>query len=278
MGDVTPRLSAAVITLDEERRIGPCLDSLSGLADEIVVLDTMSADRTVEMARSKGARVERAAFEGFGPTKERALGLATGEWVLSIDADERVTPRLAAEIRRAIAASDSADGYWIRRDVYYLGRRMRFGGLGNDWVLRLFRRGRGRFTPARVHERVEVTGATARLGGALEHHTCETFAEHLAKVERYASLRSEELAARGRRYRSSDLLRIPVEFLLRAVLRLGVLDGTAGLVYAAVSAYAKWLRYAKLLDRAPARAGAAALPATGTTATRDAPERPGPLD
>jgi glycosyltransferase involved in cell wall biosynthesis len=275
---VTPRLSAVVITLNEERRIGQCLEGLSGLADEIVVLDTMSADRTMEIARSKGARVERAAFEGFGLTKERALGLATGEWVLSIDADERMTPGLAAEIRRAIAAPNAADGYWIRREVYYPGRRMRFGGLGNDWALRLFRRGRGRFTPALVHERVEVTGATARLGGVVAHHSCATFAEHLAKVERYASLRSEELAARGRLYRSSDLLRIPVEFLLRAVFRLGVLDGTAGLVYAAVSAYAKWLRYAKLLDRAPARAGARALAPAGAMTPPDAPERPGPPD
>lgn len=246
---MTPRLSAVLITLNEERRIGACLESLAGLADEIVVLDTLSTDRTVEIALAAGARVERAAFEGFGPTKQRALDFAQGAWVLSIDADERVTPALAAEIRRVVEKEDAADGHWIRRDVYYLGRRMRFGGLGRDWVLRLFRRGRGRFTTAPVHERVEVEGRTARLAGLLEHHTCATLSEHLAKVERYASLRAEELAARGRRYRPTDVLRVPVEFLLRTVGRLGVLDGTPGVVYAAVSAYAKWLRYAKLLDR-----------------------------
>lgn len=246
---MTPRLSAVLITLNEERRIGGCLESLAGLADEIVVLDTRSTDRTVEIAQAAGARVERAAFEGFGPTKQRALDLAHGAWVLSIDADERVTPALAAEVRSVVSAEGGADGYWLRREVYYLGRRMRFGGLGNDWALRLFRRGRGRFTPARVHERVEVEGRTARLRGRLEHHTCATLAEHLAKVERYSSIRAEELAARGRRYRPTDVVRAPVEFVLRAVLRLGVLDGTPGVVYAAVSGYAKWLRYAKLLDR-----------------------------
>jgi glycosyltransferase involved in cell wall biosynthesis len=252
-GGAGRRLSAVLITLNEERRLAACLERLANLADEIVVLDAMSEDRTVEVARAAGARVERAAFEGFGPAKQRALRLATGTWVLSVDADELVTPALAEEIRRVVAAPDAADGYWVKREVYYLGRRMRFGGLGRDWVLRLFRRDRGRFTASKVHERVEVDGRTARLVATLEHHTCATLSEHLAKVERYSSLRAEELAQRGRCYRSADVLRLPLEFALRAVVRLGLLDGTRGVVYAAVSAYAKWLRYAKLLDREAAR-------------------------
>jgi glycosyltransferase involved in cell wall biosynthesis len=243
---VTPRLSAVLITRNEERRLGVCLASLAGLADEIVILDTMSTDGTVALARAAGARVEQAAFAGFGPAKRRALELATGDWVLSIDADERLTVELREEIRRAVLAEEGPDGYWMRRDVYYLGQRMRFGGLGHDWVLRLFRRGRGHFTSAQVHERVEVAGATESLTGRLEHHTCATLDEHLAKVQRYSALQADELAARGRVYRWWDWLRIPVELFLRIVVRLAFLDGARGMVYATVSAYGKWLRYARL--------------------------------
>ena len=246
---MTPRLSAVLITRNEERRLGACLSSLAGLADEIVILDTMSTDGTVALARAAGARVEQAAFAGFGPAKQRVLEMATGDWVLSIDVDERLTPALAAEIRDAIGGEGGTDGYWVRREVYYLGRRMRFGGLGHDWVLRLFRRGRGIFTPALVHERVEVAGPTASLAGSLEHHTCETLDEHLAKVQRYSSLQAEELAARGRGYRWWDWLRLPVEVVLRIVVRLAFLDGTRGIIYATVSAYGKWLRYARLAQR-----------------------------
>ncbi len=253
-GVAVPRLSVILITLDEEERLPACLASVAGLADEIVVVDTGSSDRTVEIATRAGARVERigrSAFRGHGPSKQRALDLATGRWVLLLDADERVTPRLAAEIRAVIAGSSAVDGYWVRRDVYYLGRRMRWGGLGHDWVIRLFRRERGRCTPAPVHTTVEVTGATARLGGTLEHHTVRTVLEHQAKVERYGSVRAEELAARGRRYRAADWLRMPVEFVLRLVLRLGVLDGSRGVAWATISAYEKWLRYAMLINRPP---------------------------
>jgi hypothetical protein len=128
---------------------------------------------------------------------------------------------------------------------------MRWGGLGRDWVIRLFRRDRGRCTPALVHTGVEVEGPTARLVGAMEHHTVRTVPEHLVKVERYGSVRTAGFAARGRGYRATDWLRMPLEFVLRAFVRLGVLDGTRGIVWATISAYEKWLRYAMLINRPP---------------------------
>ena len=258
-----PRLSVILITLDEEERLPACLASVGGLADEIVVVDTGSRDRTVEIATRAGARVAhiaRSEFRGHGPSKQRALDLAAGRWVLLLDADERVTPRLAGEIREVVARDPAVDGYWVRRDVFYLGRRMRWGGLGPDWVIRLFRRERGGCTPAPVHTTVEVRGPTARLFGTLEHHTVRTVLEHQAKVERYGSIRAAELAARGRRYRPTDWLRMPVEFALRLVLRLGVLDGSRGIAWATISAYEKWLRYAMLINRAE-DPGSARLPA-----------------
>jgi len=251
-GGGTPRLSCIVITLDEEERLPGCLTSVAGICDEIVVVDTGSRDRTVEIAQRAGARVDRIAkeaFPGHGVAKQRALDLATGRWVLLMDADERVTPALAGEIRGLLDGEPAADGYWVRRDVYYLGKRMRWGGLGHDWVIRLFRRERGRCTPAPVHTTVEVHGTTARLRNTIEHHTVRTVPEHLAKVERYGSVRTAAFAARGRRYRSTDWLRMPVEFVLRAFVRLGVLDGARGIVWATISAYEKWLRYAMLINR-----------------------------
>src|SRR5688572_11939062 len=131
-----PRLSAFLIVHDEERHLAECLASIRGLADEVVVLDDGSADRTVAIAREAGARVESRAFDDFGHQKQAALELTTGDWVLSIDADERVTPALAKEIATVLTAP-RADGYWVRRELVYLGTRLRFGGTGSDWVLRL---------------------------------------------------------------------------------------------------------------------------------------------
>jgi glycosyltransferase involved in cell wall biosynthesis len=254
MSAAGPRLSVILITFDEEERLPACLASVHGLADEIVVVDTGSRDRTVEIAERAGARVERIAhseFRGHGISKQRALDLATGAWVLLLDADEHLTPQLAGEIRTLLAGQPEMDGYWIRRDVYYLGKRMRWGGLGHDWVIRLFRRERGWCTPDLVHTTVKVQGSTARLANAMEHHTVRTVPEHMVKVERYGSVRTAGFAARGRRYRATDWLRMPVEFVLRAFVRLGVLDGTRGIVWATISAYEKWLRYAMLINRPP---------------------------
>ena len=154
-----------------------------------------------------------------------------------------------------VEGEPEADGYWVRREVYYLGRQMRWGGLGRDWVVRLFLRERGRCTPAPVHTAVQVDGVIGRLRGTIEHHTARTVLEHLSKVERYGAVRTAQLAGRGRRYRATDWLRIPVEIFAHAFLRLGVLDGARGIVWATVSAYGKWLRCAMLINRPPQRPG-----------------------
>ena len=122
------------------------------------------------------------------------------------------------------------------------GRMLRFGGLRDEWVVKLFRRGRGRFTADQVHEHVDVTGRTGRLAGSLEHHTVRSLGEYVTKVEWYAAIRADELAARGVRWRPWDVLRLPLNFILIAFVRLGVLDGAPGLLYAGVTAYSSWLK------------------------------------
>jgi glycosyltransferase involved in cell wall biosynthesis len=239
------RLSAVLITRNEEANLPECLASLSGLVDEIVIVDSESTDRTAALAEAAGARVVRHRFSGFGAAKQRALDLATGTWVLSIDADERVTPALADEIRRVLDSAHSRNGYLVRRDVFFLGKRLRFGGMGNDWVLRLFRRAGARFSLSPVHERVEVAGSPARLRASLEHHAYRSLAEHVEKMNRYTDIQAQMKAERGIKYRNWMWLRLPWEVFARCVLRLGVLDGTAGVVFATMSAYSAWLRYAK---------------------------------
>jgi cellulose synthase/poly-beta-1,6-N-acetylglucosamine synthase-like glycosyltransferase len=244
-GQTPSRLSAVLITRNEEANLPACLASLEGLADEIVIVDSESTDGTVAVARAAGARVSQHQFVGFGAAKQRALELATGSWVLSVDADERVTPALAAEIRRALGSDPKANGYLIRREVFFLGTRLRFGGMGNDWVLRLFRREGARFSPLPVHEHVEIEGTAAKLAGTLEHHAYRTLSEHVEKMNRYTEIQATMKTGRGVRYRAWMWLRLPWEVFARCVLRLGILDGTAGIMFATASAYSAWLKYAK---------------------------------
>jgi len=257
----TPRLSAVLIVRNEARHLPGCLASLDGLVDEIVVVDSGSDDDTMEIARAAGARVTSLPFTGFGPLKQAALEMAGGVWILSIDADERVTAPLAAEIRHVVEG-DRAEpaGYWVRRELIYLGRRLRFGGAESDWVVRLARRDRARFAPLPVHEHLEVQGTTARLRGTLTHLKYDTLSEHLATIDRYTTLIAEQRFARGQRFHSWHLLHVPWALFARLVLRLGLLDGQAGIIHAAMSAFYPFLKYAKLwrYERWPERARAAA--------------------
>lgn len=246
-----PRLSVFVIVRNEAARLGAALASVSGIADELVVLDSGSTDETVAIARAAGARVATRAFDGYGPQKQAALELCTGEWVLSLDADEAATPALAAEIARVLSGAPAASGYAVRRELWYLGRRLRFGGAGRDWVLRLARRERARFSPDPIHERLLVDGPIGRLRGGLEHRKYARLSEHVEAMNRYTDLIARQKAARGERFRARHLARIPVELLVRLVLRGGLLDGRAGLVYAAMASYYAFLKYAKLWPSPP---------------------------
>jgi glycosyltransferase involved in cell wall biosynthesis len=240
---------------DEERHVGECLASLAGLADEIVVLDDGSTDATTAIARAAGARVEHRPFDDFGRQKQAALELTRGEWVLSIDADERVTPALAAEVRAIVGRDGGPSGYWVRRELLYLGRRLRYGGAGTDWVLRLARRGAARFAPLPVHEHLEVDGRTARLRGTLLHYKYRTLSEHLATIDRYTTVIADGKRARGRTFHAWHVLRIGWELFARLVLRLGVLDGRAGVLHAAMASFYAFLKYAKLWPDQPAGEG-----------------------
>src|SRR3954465_1403306 len=186
-----PRLSAIIIAKNEAANIGACLDSVA-FADERIVVDSGSDDETVAIAKAKGARVEFHAFKGFGRQFNHALSLAQGEWVFSIDADERVSPGLAKELQQAMT-DGAAGGYEVPRLSTFCGREMRHSGWYPDYVLRLWRRGRARFSDDLVHERVVCSGTVGRLREPLTHHPVARIEDALARMDRYSTAGARQL-------------------------------------------------------------------------------------
>ena len=238
-----PRLSAILITRDEAADLPECLASLA-FCDEIVVVDSGSTDATVDIARGAGARVAVTEdWPGFGPQKQRALELASGDFVLSIDADERIPADLAAEIRAAIGRGDLA-GWRINRRSTFLGRFLLHGGWYPDRILRLARRDAARFTPDRVHERLEVTGPVGDLVADMIHHSYRSIDEVLDKGRRYALASAAERRARGKRGGLlAAILRAKWAFLRHYLLKQGFRDGRHGFVAALAKAQETFWRW-----------------------------------
>jgi glycosyltransferase involved in cell wall biosynthesis len=239
-----PRLSAIIITLNEAGNIAGCLDTLA-FCDERIVIDGGSADETVQIALAKGARVTTHPFEGFGAQKGFALSLATGEWVLSIDADERVPPKLAQEIQRAVAAGN-ADCYEMPRQSTFCGRLMGHAGWSTDHVLRLFRRDKAYFSADLVHERVVGSGTIARLDTPLMHDPVHRLEDALSRMDRYSTAGAEQLVAAGKRVSfMSGISHGLWAFVRLYLLRGGFLDGREGFLLAVANAEGTYYRYMK---------------------------------
>jgi len=243
-----PTLSVIVITRNEEANLGGCLASLEGIAREIVVVDTASHDRTLEIARNYGAIIaEPADWPGFGPQKNRALDLATSEWVLSLDADERLTPALRSEIVTAINHSAQVNCFAIPRLSWYCGRFIRHSGWSPDYVDRLFRRGSARFSDDLVHERLIPNGQVARLKNPMLHYSFMNYSQVLQKIDRYSTASAEQAFAAGKT--SSPLKAVlhgAWSFLRTYILRAGFLDGPQGLALAISNGQGTYYRYIKL--------------------------------
>lgn len=241
-------LSAIIIAKNEELDLPGALESLSGLADEIVVLvGDETTDRTAEIAKKAGAKVSVRRFDTYAGQKQAVLDQATKRWVLSIDADERVTPELKEEILATLPkAPDDLGGYDIPFHIFFLGRRLRFGGLGSESHLRLFQRERGRFIGGGLHEGVEVRGPVHPMSRAIDHLPYRDLSEYLSKLDYYTTLAAQKRRAQGRRLRCWHHLLLPGEFFIRAVVKLGFLDGRPGLIWAGLSAFHSWLKYVKL--------------------------------
>lgn len=241
-----PSLSVIVITRNEAGNIGRCLRS-ARFADELVVVDSGSIDGTAELARGLGARVVVTGdWPGFGPQKNRALDLATGDWVLSLDADEEITPPLQRSIVAAMQ-DGMHDAYSIGRRSSYCGQYMKHSGWYPDRVVRLFRRDRGRYSGDLVHERVRVDGSVGRLDGDLLHESMPTLESVIDKMDRYSSAGAQALHDQGVRGSLGKALGHALWTFLRTYfLRRGFLDGKLGFALAVSNAEGTWYRYLKL--------------------------------
>jgi len=244
-------LTAVVPTLDEEANLGDCLKS-AAFAAEAIVIDSGSRDRTVEIARDLGARVETRPFTGYGEQRNHGVSLASTDWVLCLDADERVTPALATEIAALFGDGlPPRPGYRLRREARFLGQVIRHGGWQKDRVLRLYDRRRGRWDHRLVHEKVELEGDPGDLAAPLEHWTARGFLAYADKSRRYAERGALELHRRGQRAGALSIGLLPASrFLKMYLLERGFLDGVPGLLIAALGAYGVFLKYARLWELA----------------------------
>ena len=236
-------ISVILITLNEEDKLAGCLESVSW-ADEVVLVDSGSTDRTMEIAREKGAKVFERKFDNFSSQKNFAVEKAGGEWILSLDADEKVSARLFGEIKEAVLDT-RYDGYYIPRLNVIFGREMRFGGHQGDRHLRLFRKARGRFTSP-IHERVELDGTAGELVNPLIHYSTAEIKEYMEKLRLYTDLEAGFLVSSGRRIPRHYMFSKPAAvFIKRYFLEKGFLDGWAGFEFYALSAYYEFVKYSK---------------------------------
>ncbi len=245
--DARPRLSVAIITRNEARNIAACLSSVR-FADEAVVLDSGSRDGTTEIAATAGARtIDASDWPGFGAQKNRVVEACTGDWILSLDADERVSDELCAEIEATLTAP-RFDVYEIPRRSTYCGRFMQHGGWWPDYCARLFRRGTARFSESRVHERLLTERPIGRLSQPLVHYSFRSMDDVLAKMNRYSSDSAAMLAEQGRVPGLLTAVSHGLAAFFRSyIIRLGLLDGKYGFLLAVSNAEGSYYRYVKAM-------------------------------
>jgi glycosyltransferase involved in cell wall biosynthesis len=243
-----PKFSVAIITRNEEANIRRTLASVAW-ADEIIIVDSGSTDRTVAICREFTDKVFHQEWLGFAGQKNLAIDNTTGDWVLSLDADEPVEPALSEEIHTILAAPGAFDGYRIPRKTFFLGKQVRYGGWYPDRNLRLFRKGTGRFEERAVHEAIKVQGTIGNTRHAILHYAYPDLGSYMSSINKYSSLAVTVMAEKGiRRFQAGwmNILFRPLgTFIIKYFLRLGFLDGKHGLVLNLFHAYYVFAKYAK---------------------------------
>ena len=241
-------ISVAIITKNEERNIKEALESVRDF-DDIIVVDSFSEDLTAEICRTYTSRVYRHEWQGFSRQKQRAVDYSKNEWVLILDADERVTPGLKLEMVRVISEGEYS-GFFIPRKNFFLGKWIRHSGWWPDNTLRLFKKEEAYVEPREVHEKVIVSGPVSYLRNPLLHYTYRTIGDYIKKMETYSSLSAEEIKRKSILLSGLKLLINPfLVFIKMYILRLGFMDGARGFMLAVLYAVQTFLKYAKALER-----------------------------
>jgi len=259
-----PKLSVVIITHNEEKNILRCLESVKPVADEIVVVDSMSTDLTVTLCREFGCRVFQHAFEGFGTQHQYAVDQASNDWVLSVDADEVVTEELQHEINRCIRHQTlsgqpghgeekvqiPAAAYRIPFSLHFMGKLLRHGGVGNEYHLRLFDRNKGGYTTVPVHEGVDIKGEIGVLQGRIIHYSYRDISHHIEKINNYTTLAADGYVNRGRSFSKWWVpLKFPVSLFSFYIIKGGFLDGYPGFMWSFLAAVYATLKIAKTIER-----------------------------
>lgn len=242
----TPRITLFIIAHNEESKIAKCILSAKGLVHEVVVINGFSKDKTALVCRELGAQVFDRAFDGFASQKNFALSKVTSEWALNLDADETLSPALKEEIAQVVKDASCA-GFDIPFCNYFLGKKMRFSGLNKETHLRLVRTQQAKYVGGLVHEGLEVKGKIGKLKHPINHYSYDTIETYFRKFNKYTSLAAEQMYKNGRRFSLLFLLiTLPFEFIKRYILKLGILDGLRGFLWASFSTGYVLVKYAKL--------------------------------
>jgi|GEM_PF-87443 len=238
-------ISAAIITLNESQNIARLIKSLF-FCDEIIVMDTGSTDNTVSIAKQMGAKVKSIVFKGFSDAKNKAINACGGEYILSVDADEEITRELAGEIKRIVSSGSALDGYYIKRETFFLGRVIRHCGWGNDYQLRLFKRGKGAFDGKQVHESVMVNGPIGKIEAPMLHYSYPNSSLYFLKMNKYTGMQAE---MKKRPVALLSLITAPaLKFFRMYILKKGFLDGWQGFVLCAYSGMSEFVKFSKSIE------------------------------
>ena len=254
MGQSKYAISVVITTFNEAQNIEAALKSVSW-ADEKIVVDSFSTDETVALASADGATVFQRAYKSPSDQKNWAIAKAQHEWVFILDADERATPDLSDEIRQTVGQSEAKEAYWIQRESWFMGRKIRFSGWQGDKVVRLIRRDVCRYDEKKVHEEIEISNLrVGQLKGKLEHFTFKNLTHFIQKTERYAVWSAQDYSKKTPRVTFFHLFVKPYfRFFKHFILKRGFLDGKAGFVISVLAAWGVFLRYAYLQEERTAK-------------------------
>lgn len=240
------RISLFIITKNEESKIAKCIASAKELVSEIIVVDSGSQDKTLQIAESLGAAIYQRDFDGFASQKNFALSKVNSPWALNLDADETLTPQLCEEIRRTLAGTPHA-GFKLHRRNYFLGKEMKHSGLNKDYILRLVRTDAARYNDNLVHESLQLKGSVGQMKESFLHYSYDDLESYFTKLNHYTKLAARQMYQNERRFHLFPvLLTLPFEFAKRYLLKLGILDGMRGFLWSSFSTMYVFIKYMKL--------------------------------
>ena len=237
-----------MIVKNEEKNLAKCLNSVENLVDEIVIVDSGSTDKTIEIAKTFGAKIFKREFDSFSNQKNYALSIATNEWVLHVDADEVLSKELVEEIKFVII-NTKLDGFYLIRTNFFLGKQMKHSGINKEYRLRLAKKSVSKYVGGIIHEELIVNGKVGKLKNIMIHNSYPTISSYFNKLEQYTTLGAKKLLEKNKKAGIIDIVfKPPFEFIKRYILKCGFLDGIRGFIWAVLYAFYTFIKYIKLWE------------------------------